>query len=75
MADKLKQDRRYAHEKELETIKGANQVQLKLAEEAAKGGQIQTADAGVGLFEIKDGRGNFIRYALDDNALKPGAGP
>ena len=72
LADKLKQDRRYAHEREIETIKGANAVNLKSLEDALKAGQIQTSDAGVGLFEIKDGRGNFIRYALDDNALKPG---
>ena len=72
LVDEQKQTKRYAHEREIETIRGTNQVQLKMAEEAAKGGQIQTADAGVGLFEIKDGRGNFIRYALDDNALKPG---
>jgi len=72
LAEDLKQTKRYAHEKELETIKGANAVNLKSLEDALKAGQIQTADAGVGLFEIKDGRGNFIKYALDKNALEPG---
>ena len=72
LTDQLKQNKRYAHERDLETIKGANAVNLKSLEDALKAGQIQTSDAGVGLFEIKDGRGNFIRYALDDNALKPG---
>ena len=72
LTDQLKQNKRYAHEIDLETIKGANAVNIKSLEEALKAGQIQTADAGVGLFEIKDGRGNFIKYALDDNAIKPG---
>ena len=72
LADDLKQTKRYAHEKEIETIKGTNQVQLKMLEDAQKGGRSQRTDAGAGLFEIKDGYGNHVGYALDKNALEPG---
>jgi hypothetical protein len=72
LAEDLKQTKRYAHEKEIETIKGANAVQLKELEDALKGGRGKRTDAGVGLLQIEDGYGNHVGYALDDNALKPG---
>jgi len=72
LAEDLKQTKRFAHEKEIETIKGTNQVQLKMLEDAQKGGRSKRINAGVGLFEIEDGYGNHVGFALDDNALKPG---
>jgi len=72
LAEDLKQTKRYAHEKEIETIKGTNAVQLKMLEDAQKGGRSKRINAGVGLFEIEDGYGNHVGFALDKNALEPG---
>ena len=72
LADKLKQDRLFAQQERLETIKGANQVQLETARELLKGGRSSRTDAGVGLFKIEDGNGNHVGYELSQKALEKG---
>lgn len=70
LAEEQKQIRRYAHEKDLETIKGANAVQLKMFENANKTGK--TEDAGVGGVNMILPNGGFGGFALRPEALQKG---
>ena len=72
LVDEQKQIKRYAHEKELETIKGTNAVNIKSLEDALKGGRGKRTDAGVGLFQVEDGYGNHVGYEISQKALEPG---
>lgn len=72
LAAEQAQTRLFSQQEKLKTIEGANAVQLKMLEDSLKGGQSKRTDAGVGLFHIEDGYGNFIGHALDPNSLRPG---